>query len=168
MVRDDLAEGTQARKEATKLLEIYEEEISEYFDRLSDFLFVARMGSKPQTAKMLLYVTEPYEFELAETHLEQAVTAAAYDSFSKLRRMLFPQGIRHSVPRKGATGVRENDFAALLRFFKNVPTWDPKRRFKHHPGILKIADEIEKRYSDEKWNAEATATPEDELLNAIF
>ena len=168
LVRDSLKDGTQAKKEAAKLLERYEDEVSDYFDRLSDFLFVARMGSKPQTAKMLVYVTEPDEFELAEAYLEQSVTPVAYDSFSKLRRMLYPKGIRHSVPRKNVTGIQEKDFAALLRFFKNVRAWDPKRRFKNHPGIPKIASEIEKRYSDEKWNAESSTTPEDQLLNAIF
>lgn len=168
MVRDGLEDGTQAKKEAAKLLERYEEEVSDYFDRLSDFLFVARMGSKPQTAKMLVYVTEPYEFELAETHLEQIVGIAAYDAFSKLRRMLYPKGIRHSVPRKNDAGIQEKDFASLLKFFRNVRAWDPKRRFKNHPGIPKIASEIEKRYSDEKWKAESSMTPEDQLLNAIF
>lgn len=168
MVRDSLKEGSQAKKEAGRLLARFEEEVSDYFDRLSDFLFVARMGSKPQTAKMLVYVTEPYEFELAEAHLERAVSTQAYYSFSKLRQLLYPMGIRHTVPRKKPAGIQEKDFPALRAFFKNTKVWDPKKRFRNHPGILKIAGEIEKRYSDEKWNVESTMTPEDQLLNAIF
>lgn len=88
---DMLEEGSQAKSEAQNVLERFEKEIETYFDRLSDFLFVARVGGKPQTAKMLLYVTEPHELELAETHLETLVSAQAYDSFSKLRHLLYPE-----------------------------------------------------------------------------
>lgn len=163
-----MGEGSQARTEAGKVLDRFEKEIETYFDRLSDFLFAARIGGKPQTAKMLIYATEPYEFELAEAHLESLISVQAYDSFCKLRRLLYPEGIPHSVPRKAKSGLKEKDFPALARYFKNTASWDPKKRFKNHPALLKIAEKLERAYFDGDGKGIETLTPEEKLLRTIF
>ncbi len=167
-IAEMLGEGSQAKMEAEKVLERFEKEIESYFDRLSDFLFVARVGGKPQTAKMLLYVTEPYEFDLAEAHLETLVSVQAYESFSKLRRLLFPKGIPHSVPRRTKPALKENDFPALIRFFKNGASWDRSGRFRSHPALPKVADKLERAYFDGDGKGIESLTPEEELLRTIF
>ncbi len=167
-ITEMLDEGSQARTEAGKVLERFEKEIESYFDRLSDFLFVARIGGKPQTAKMLVYVTEPYEFDLAETHMETLVSAQAYDSFSKLRQLLYPKGIPHSVPRRAKPTMKESDFPALIRYFKNQAAWDKKKRFKTHPALPKIAEKLERAYFDGDGKGIEALTPEEELLRTLF
>lgn len=163
-----LKEGTQAKSEAKKLLERYEVEIEAYFDRLSDFLFVARLGNQTQTAKMLLYVTEPYEFELAEAHLETLVSAEAYDSFSKLRRLLHPEGIRHSVPRRSRSEIRDRDYSSLIRYFTMAEKDNAERPFKNHPTLVRFAGKLERKYLDKNGKAINVLTPEEKLLRIVF
>lgn len=163
-----LEEGSPARAEAEKVLERFEKEIEEYFDRLSDFLFVARVGGKPQTAKMLVYVTKPYEFDMAEAHLETMVSSSAYDSFSKLRRLLYPKGIPHSVPRSTKPSLKERDFPSLIRYFKNGAAWDRNKKFKTHPALPMVAEKLERAYFDGDGKGIEALTAEEELLRTIF
>ena len=79
-----------AKPVAYGLLKEFEKEVDEYYERLSNFLFVAKHAKKLGTARALIYATEPHELELAEAYMESLVGYGFYAAHSSLRKIVHP------------------------------------------------------------------------------